>query len=292
MSVKVVTRCLRRWTLYVALAGSGAVGCRLGPPGPSAVAQGRYFSTGNPDYDEFFVRLHRMQVELAAAPETLAKIRGDLARELEVTPSSASDALRAALTTKAATVAARGATLHVVQGRESGEGLRLAVSGTPAEADRPFVKTLDEAIERLAEVRERSPAWQRELDWLPPAGIALDGGVEAAFVSESRATRDEVRDNLADAQKLVTLMTTRKREIDANGAELEQMFASALGEKRSEPLPPPPQDAEPEKKPKPRPAPRKPSAPPQAAASPARASEATEPAAKPKQGSARPDFEP
>jgi hypothetical protein len=156
------------------------------------------------------------------------------------------------------------------------------------------VKTLEEALERLSELRERSPAWQRELDWLPPAGIALDGGVEAAFVSESRGARDDVHQNLADAQKLVTLMTKRKREIDENGVELEEMFVKALGEKRSEAPPPPPAEAEPAPKPKPRPASRKPAAarPSQAASRPAPAQGAAEPEPKPKQGNARPDFEP
>ena len=296
MSVKRLFSYLRRLTLCFALAGAGVVGCRLGPPGPSAVAQGKYFSTGNPDYDEFFVRLHRMQIDIGAAPDTLAKIRGGLARELELAPASATDAVRAALTTKAAAVGARGAKLEVAQNRESKSGPRLVVSGTPAEADRAFVKVLEEALERLGELRERSPAWQRELEWLPPAGIALDGGIEAAFVSESRGTRDDVHQNLADAQKLVTLMTTRKREIDASSAELEEMFVKALGEKRNEPPPPPAADAEPAAKPKPkaRPTHRKPAAggPAQAASKPAPASEATEPAPKPKQGSARPDFEP
>lgn len=296
MSVKRLFSCLRRLTLCFALAGTGVVGCRLGPPGPSAVAQGKYFSTGNPDYDEFFVRLHRMQVDIGAGPETLAKIRGDLARELELAPGSATDAMRAPLTTKAATVAARGAKLEVAQGGESKSGPRLVVSGTPAEADRAFVKTLEGALERLGELRERSPVWQRELEWLPPAGIALDGGIEAAFVSESRGTRDDVHQNLADAQKLVTLMTTRKREIDASGAELEEMFVKALGMKRSEAPPPPVTEAEPATKPKPksRSTHRKPAAggSPQAASKPASAGEATTPAPKPKQGSAKPDFEP
>jgi hypothetical protein len=279
--------------LCFALAFAGAAGCRLGPPGPSAVAQGKYFSTGNPDYDEFFVRLHRMQVEIGAAPETLAKIRGDLARELELAPGSATDAVGAALTTKAEAVGARGAKLEVVRGRDSDTGPRLAVSGTPAETDRPFVKTLEEALERLSALRERFPAWQRELDWLPPAGIALDGGVEAAFVSESRGERDDVHQNLADAQKLVTLMTKRKREIDENAGELEEMFVKALGEKRSEAPPPPPAEAEPAPKPKPRPASRKPAASPSRAPSrPASAGGAAEPEPKPKQGNARPDFEP
>lgn len=294
MSMKRLLPSLRRVIFCFVLAGAGASACRLGAPGPSAVAQGRYFSTGNPDYDEFFVRLHRMQVELAAAPEALARIRGDLSRELELTPAATTDELRTALATKAEAVGARGATLRVAQGGASGGGPSLAVSGTPAEADRQFVTTLEEALERLGELRQRSPAWQRELEWLPPAGIALDGSVEAAFVSESRGTRDDVHLNLADAQKLVNLMATRKREIDTNATELEAMFVKALGEKRSEAPPPPPPDAEPAPKAKPRHAPRKsaPASPPQAASRPAPEKEAAEPAPKPKQGSARPDFEP
>jgi hypothetical protein len=295
MSVTRASNSRFRLTLFFALASAAVAGCQFGPPAASAVAQGRYFSTGNPNYDEFFVRLHRMQVELGAAPETLAQVRANLARELELAPPSAPEALRAALSTKADAVGARGATLQVVPGRDTGKGPRLAVSGSPAAADQPFVKTLGEAIERLAEIRERSPSWERELEWLPPAGIALDGSVEAAFIGQSRGTRDDVHENLADAQKVVALMRTRKLEIDASSAELEELFVSALGEKRSEPAPPAAED--PPTKPKARTAPRPRAAgdSPQAGSRPAApAAEGSEPAPapKPKQGSARPDFEP
>lgn len=294
MSVKRSSSLPFRLTLLFALASGAVVGCRLGPPGPSAVAQGRYFATGNPNYDEFFVRLHRMQLELGAAPETLAQIRANLARELELAPASAADVVRAALTTKAGAVGARGATLEVVPSRDAEKGLRLGVTGSPAAADKSFVAMLGQAIERLGELRARSPGWERELEWLAPAGIALDGSVEAAFIGQSRGTRDDVHENLADAQRVVALMRTRKREIDASGAELEELFVSALGEKRSEAAPNPAQ--EPPPKPKPRPSSRH-SAPsgPQATSRPsAPAGEGSEPlpAPKPKQGSARPDFEP
>jgi hypothetical protein len=280
MSVTRASNSRFRLTLFFALASAAVAGCQFGPPAASAVAQGRYFSTGNPNYDEFFVRLHRMQVELGAAPETLAQVRANLARELELAPPSAPEALRAALSTKADAVGARGATLQVVPGRDTGKGPRLAVSGSPAAADQPFVKTL---------------SWERELEWLPPAGIALDGSVEAAFIGQSRGTRDDVHENLADAQKVVALMRTRKLEIDASSAELEELFVSALGEKRSEPAPPAAED--PPTKPKARTAPRPRAAgdSPQAGSRPAApAAEGSEPAPapKPKQGSARPDFEP
>ena len=257
--------------------------------GPSDVAQGRYYSTGNPNYDEFFVRLHRMQVELKAAPETLASIRQDLARGLELEPAAGTDQLRSALKTKANEMSGRGATFIVDRGQEPGERTRLVVTGTPAEADRPLVKTLEDALSRVGELRERSGTWQKELDWLPPAGVALDGSVEAAFVRESRGTRDDVRQNLADAQKVVTLMTARKKEVDASSTEIEELFVSAFGTKKAEPPPPPAPAPAPAPRPRPRPA---------AAQAPSRptpaapASDEAAPPPKPKQGTARPDFEP
>jgi hypothetical protein len=269
------------------LALASGVGCRLfQTQGPSDVAQGRYYSTGNPNYDEFFVRLHRMQVELKAAPETLASIRQDLARGLELQPAAEMDQVRSALEAKASELSGRGATFVVDRGREPGERTRLVVTGTPAEADRPLVKTLEDVLARVGELRERSGTWQKELDWLPPAGVALDGSVEAAFVRESRGTRDDVRQNLADAQKVVTLMTARKKEVDASGAEIEELFVSAFGTKKAEPAPPP----DPAPAPRPRPAPRPAAAAPPRPAAPA--SDEPAPAPKPKQGTARPDFEP
>ena len=191
-----------------------------------------------------------MQVELKAAPETLASVRADLGRSLALEPKADAEAMRGALTKKAGELNARGATLIVDRGREPGALPRLAVTGTPAQADRELVKTLGDAFARVGEVRGRFGAWQDELEWLPPAGVALDGSVEAAFVGQSRGTRDDVHENLVDAQKVVALMTARVKEIEATSAELEGIFVSAFGENRHEPAPPP----EPETKPKPRPA--------------------------------------
>ena len=256
----------------------------LMPQGRSAVAEGRYFSTGNANYDEFFVRLHRMQVELKTAPETLASLRQAIARGVELPPTADTQALRAALTTKASEVGRRGATLTVDHGREPGANARLKVTGTPAEADRPLVKALDDVLARLGELRDRSVPWQKELEWLPPTGVALDGSVEAAFVGRSKGTRDDVHRNLADAQKVVALMSTRVKEIDQQGDEIEALLVSAFGETKAEPP-----SAEPPK-PKPRPAPRPRAT--EAPSGPAQESSEAAPPPKPKQGTAKPDFEP
>jgi hypothetical protein len=272
---------LTRLVLVLTLAGASS-SCMLAPRGPSAVAQGHYFSTGNANYDEFFVRLYRMQVELKNAPETLASLRQAIARGVELPPTADTQALRAALTTKASEMGGRGATLAVDQGREPGARARLKVTGTPAEADRPLVKTLEDVLAELSELRDRSGTWQKELEWLPPTAVALDGSVEAAFVGRSKGTRDDVHHNLADAQKVAALMSTRMKEIDQHGDEIEALLVSAFGETRS--AEPPPAETP---KPRPRPAPRPASSPPPVAASEEPAS-----APKPKQGTAKPDFEP
>jgi hypothetical protein len=283
MSVKRRSLCA---ALAVSLAVAATPGCGLLHQGPSAVAQGQYFSTGNPQYDEFFLRLHRMQVELKEAPDALAAARSDAARSVALEPAAKDDALRKALKAKAGDVSARGATLLVDRRREKAR-LELTVLGTPASADRELVKTFSASVARVGDVREKLDAWKRELEWLPPSAVELDGKVEAAFVGRSRATRNDVHENLADAQKLIALMGERLKEIEATSTGLEELFVSAFGESRHEP-PPSPEPSSPPEKPKPRPAPR---AEARRNESP-QADDAPVASPKPKQGTARPDFEP
>jgi hypothetical protein len=275
--------------LLAVLALGGPAACGLSQRGPSAVAQGRYFPTGNPNYDEFFVRLHRMQVELKAAPETLTAVREDLARRLALEPNADADALRTALKTKAGEVSGRGVTIVVDRAREPDMTTRLVVVGAPGAADREMIASFTNAVERVGEIRGHRGAWQKELEWLPKTAVTLDAGVEAAFVGESRGTRDDVHENLADAQKVVALMTARVKEIDENSAELEGIFVSAFGEKRHDPPPAPaePTPSEPPPKSKPRPSARTEAPTPRPPAD-----ETPAATAKPKQGTARPDFEP
>ena len=129
--------------LVLLLSLAGAVGCRLlSPAEPSAVAQGRYFSTGNPNYDEFFVRLHRMQVELKTAPETLAMRPG---RARARTRARGSPRMRRPFARrsprKRVEMSGRGTTLALDRGREPGRSRaprrdrNARRSGPPARED-------------------------------------------------------------------------------------------------------------------------------------------------------------
>lgn len=66
------------------------VGC-LGHRGPSEVAQGQRYETGDPTYDQFFAAVHDLQVDLAKAPQQEAKLRIDFGKPLGVEPEEVED---------------------------------------------------------------------------------------------------------------------------------------------------------------------------------------------------------
>ena len=64
-------------------------GCAIfGGGGPSLVAQGKYYSSGNPQYDEFFIALYQLQVEMANAPSAALAERQNLAQALGLSPET------------------------------------------------------------------------------------------------------------------------------------------------------------------------------------------------------------
>lgn len=62
---------------------SPQLGC-LGHRGPSEVAQGQRYESGDPTYDQFFAAVHDLQVEMAKAPQEEARLRLELAKPLGV----------------------------------------------------------------------------------------------------------------------------------------------------------------------------------------------------------------
>jgi hypothetical protein len=59
------------------------VGC-LGQRGPSEVAQGHRYESGDPTYDQFFQAVHELQVEMGKAPGAEAELRVELGKTLGV----------------------------------------------------------------------------------------------------------------------------------------------------------------------------------------------------------------
>jgi len=148
--------------------------------GPSSVAQGKYFSTANPQYDEFFVAIYDLQQGLSVAPEVPESERQRLARALSLPPQTA-------LGTVAARLREEPQKVGHDQLLASAANLRRSMSDMQADSD---------ALARL-EVN----------------AISLDANVDVAFAGMRAGTRSDVKKNLADAQKLIVLMKARVSQV-------------------------------------------------------------------------------
>jgi hypothetical protein len=290
---------MRLTTGVLALAGLLSLGgCRsFFFPEATDVAQGRYYSSGEPDYDEFFLRVYRLQVALKDAPAKVERLMADLSVKLGLTPTAAPPELRAALTEKLRSLGGKGITLRLE--RDVGGGVYIKQNGTATGADAAFLETLGQAVAAIDSVRDRIGPWQRDLDSLPPRGIELDRRVDEVFRLEGRGKRGTVHENLADAQKVMGMMRSLLKDADARSTELAEAVIGVLG--ASAPPPPSPSESEPEPeadpevKSRPRAAPTRrsgPAAAPRPAPTPKPASGDGPPAPKPVQGTAKPDFEP
>jgi hypothetical protein len=282
---------LTAWALVLGVWSLGGCGTYFAPQA-SDVGKGRYYSSGNPDYDEFFLRVYRLQVELKDGPEDVERLTADLGAKLGLAKGAAPPDLRAALAERVKAFGAHGISLRLE--RDVGGGMQLKQTGSATGADAELLVTLGQAVTAIDAVRDRVGSWTRDLDRLPAKGIELDRSVDEAFRLEGRGKRGEVHDNLADAQKVMGLMRSLASDADARSAQLSEAVIGVLG--ASAPPPPPPPDpepeAEPETKPRPRAAPPRRSAP-AAGSRPAPKSGGDDaPPPPPKQGTAKPDFEP
>jgi hypothetical protein len=218
-----------RASLLLALFLCGAAGCQFfAHPGPSDVAQGRYFSSGNPDYDTFFVELYHLQVELKDAPEQVAEPRQELAKSLDVGLDA--DVIKEALGKRAAELGGKQVKLTVARGTDSDKPVSLKVTGSPAGDDAEFVKTLEQALAKIGELESTIGGWQKSLDALPKQETELTDGFGAAFASAPPGKRADVKKNLTDAQKIIELLVARAKDAEHANAELLGAVVAALGE--------------------------------------------------------------
>lgn len=311
---------LTRRHLVLGLLGASA--CQvIAPSGPSNVAKGRYYSTGDPEYDDFFLRLYRLQIKLKDAPTRVGEPRQRIADTLNVGPDP--EEIQRALTRRASELNSRGIHYTVAHPADATQPPTLVVVGNPTGNDFELKGMLEKALKSAGELAIDTAAWQKELDELAPRETTLEGNVGEAFASRSEGERTEIKNNLVDGSKIIALLVERTRDLDRAANDFLKALSAALGEtqlstassestseassspekkakKSAKPpkAPPPPPKPAPAKakpaaasKPAPAAAP-KPTAAPKPAAAPKADSGDAPPPPKPTQGTAKPDFEP
>jgi hypothetical protein len=283
-----------------------ACGCGLlRPSGPSEVARGEYYSAGKPEFDSFFIVLHEKQVELLAASNEPTEARQNLTQAVGLTPDSSDDSLSERLGQELKKLAGQGLRLRLdVPEPSPALDASAILYASETATQTPFRSALPEQATRLVRSRNRMLSNKAELEKLRVMCITLESNVDQVFRVEGPWKRDEVRQNLADGQKVITLMQSRAQEVADLDQKLLALVTSVattdpnLGKNLAYAPPPSAEDAAKSGKraPLPRPATSKPTTTPAPASKPAgkRPSGDDEGAATPKptQGNAPAEIEP
>jgi hypothetical protein len=229
--------------LVLALAPACSV---LAPQGPSDVARGEYYAAGKPEFDSFFIELHQKQVALLAAPNDPKDARKNLTQALGLTPDASDDSLTERLNTELKKLAAQGLRLRLdVPEPSTSLDASATLYSSDSTSSTPWRALLPQEATRLVRSRNRLLATKADLDKLRVTGITLEGSIDSAFRTEGPWKRDEVRENLGDGQKLITLMQARAQEVLDQDTKLLELLTKAaatdpaLG-KGPAPAPPPP----------------------------------------------------
>lgn len=293
-------RALKQGLLVLALLSA----CNaFGPKGPTEVARGEYYSAGRPEYDSFFIVLYEKQVQLLSAPQDSKDARAELTQALALTPDASDDSLKERLGQELKKLQNQGLRLRLDVPEPSqtlDASATLFASETTTSS--PLRDTLPHVATRLVRSRNRMLATKAELEKLRVMGITLEGSVEQAFRTQGPWKRDEVRKNLGDGQKVITLMQSRAQDVADQDAKLLALLGTTattdpnVGKQTEPPVP--------EEGPKPNrrtgrgngraaaPAAPRPTTPTPAPAKPSRGGDEDAARPKPTQGSAPAEIEP
>jgi hypothetical protein len=209
------------------------------------VARGEYYAAGAAKYDRFFILLYEKQVELLSAPGEPRAARESLTNALALTPDASNDALAQRLRLETQKLASQGLYVRLEvpppsASLDASATLHTSETSTPS----PLRTALPQGATRLVRARNRMLATRAELEKLQVMGITLEGDIDRAFRTEGPWKRDEVRNNLSDGQKVLTLMQSRAREVELVASRLLDLLGAvsttdpSLGQPLAEPAPP------------------------------------------------------
>jgi hypothetical protein len=225
---------LARLSVPFLAASGGAVaqGCIFGSPGPSNVAVGKLYVSGESQYDQFFSELYQVQLPMGQAADREANNRARVATLLGVAPAAPPEQIADALDQRAIALGKAGLTLKVrAAGLDAGTpSAELLVSGTPAKpADQGLVSALAQSLKDeaalIADLRRERP----RIEQLRPVPDALEPGIDVTFRKGGAPKKAEVRKNVRDAGRLIPLMARRSVELDHQAAEFIEKVQKVVG---------------------------------------------------------------
>lgn len=238
---------IARLSMPAAIAGASlvATACFFGSPGPSNVSQGQQYASGDPGFDAFFDELYRAQVVLGKAPDRARLPRERAAQALGLTAQATADQIGEALDKRAEQIAKGGAALRVtVANLDDPSGIPTAATSTntnPADAgDRTLVTTIAEVATAEASVLGEVRTARATIERLRQQADILEPNIGSTFRKGGHKKKAEVEKNLADARKLIPLMSLRATDVEKDSASLLRSMMKAAHHEPPPPPPPPP----------------------------------------------------
>ncbi len=179
------------------------------PTGPTPVAQGKYYGSGDPEYDTFFIELHRTQVSVGALPGRVSNARNALTDGLGVSRQLSDAAIVDNVRARAQDLSKQGVVMKLKLEQN-------AVLLTRPQERGPAVRQLAEPVEKasndLLTVSRELDETQKLLDRLEQRRNDLDARVDHAFGPDGPVKVNEVERNLADAEQVIVVMRERTGE--------------------------------------------------------------------------------
>jgi hypothetical protein len=190
-------------------------GCAaLGSHAESTVAQGKYYASGDPYYDEFFVDLYLLQVGMAEAPKVPEVERQLWIQWLELEQAASPATIELRLHEEALKLSRAGVRLRLDQSSVAGtpEAASTAIRSNARPKENPaaaLLATVETSSTKLLRWGLTMKQKEEALGRLELMTIRLDAGVDRSFSQAPVGKPNEVKQNLADAHKLIPLMRAR-----------------------------------------------------------------------------------
>jgi len=213
--------------LASALAISSLGGCAsFGSRAESTVAQGKYYASGDPYYDEFFVDLYLLQVGMAEAPKLPEAERQRWIQLLQLEREATPAAIELRLHEEALKLSRAGVRLRLDQSASSTgapEAASTAIRSNARPKENPaaaLLASVETSSTKLLRWGLTMKQKEEALSRLELKTIRLDAGLERAFSQAPVGKPSEVKENLTDAHKLIPLMRARAEAVRASSEQL------------------------------------------------------------------------
>ncbi len=210
-------------------------GCALFNP-PSKVKSGQLFETGQGPYDDYFNKVHALQMQASNWPDAKKAARRNLIDELKVA-TDAPDVTIAQATHERMIAIAHEVGSTRLELRDDDAKLVLASESRADASARQFTKALMGFIEAELKRKKEMHDIPSKCDELAKAGRELEPRVKTDFVRNGGSAMADVHDELQASLEVLDQISSTARQGSREAEDFVADMQRAIMADSSEPLP-------------------------------------------------------